>query len=382
MQQAWTSKYRPTKFSDVVGQKPVRAVLTAMVRKDQIPSGMLFSGPYGSGKTSTARILAAALNCEREDKPCGECASCTEVFAGTSLDVIEIDAASNGGVLEIRKLTEFLSYSTSGRYRVVLLDEVQSMSRTAYDALLKTLEEPPPNTVFVLLTTEPARVAKTILSRLTTFQFDKITTGDIEGQLRKIVLAEAVVVSDEILRLIAHSAQGSLRDAVKKLDQVVKAEIETEEAYRELYSEYDFAPELIGLMLAGDASGALSLIDSELARVGDPAQLSSQLLECFTDILKLGGGGSVYSVGDSLQARLRLIPMLSTEKVIMALKVIWDLKTKVRANEDGRALLEVMVVVIMDVIKDKTHAVVPNVPSAPAIEAPRKLGIADLRAQK
>ena len=362
--ESWASKYRPRKLTDIVGQTAVKVVLAAMVKKDQVPSAMLFAGSYGSGKTSTARILAAALNCEQESKPCGECASCQAVFAGNSINVIEIDAASNGGVAEIRALSDFLSYATLGR-RVVLLDEVQSMSRAAYDALLKTLEEPPPNTVFILLTTEPTRIAKTIMSRLMLFQFDKIPFSGIVGQLRRIALAEAVEVPDELLALIGHSAQGSLRDAVMKLDQCARADILTVEAYRELYSEYDFAPELISKLAKGDAPGAMELLDAQVSMLGEPAHITAELINTFKDLIILSNGGQINWTGASLAARQAVLPLIGTDHMVLAMKILWDLKTRLSAIEDSRAMLNLACVMIMD-------AIGPRLKSTPSIAPPNK----------
>lgn len=381
MTEAWALKYRPRKFSQIVGQKPVKAVLNAMVRTDKVPSGLLFSGSYGSGKTSTARILAAALNCLQDDRPCGECESCVAVFDGTSLDVTEIDAASNGGVAEIRRLTEFLSYATTGRCRVVLLDEVQSMSRPAYDALLKTLEEPIPNTVFILLTTEPGRIAKTILSRLMPFEFTRIPVPLIEAQLRRIAAAEAVDVTDELLALIAHSAQGSLRDAVMRLDQSVRAGIFTGEHYSALYGEYDFAPELLRRMALSDFPGVFAMLENEIARIGDPAYVSSHLIDCLAEMLSLANGGEIDRVGSQLLVRQQLLPLLSTDRIMKAMEVLWDLKTRTSLSDNTTAALTLSCVMIMRAVGERRQAPTPPPNVTAAQEAPGKLSLNEMRAR-
>src|SRR6187397_78319 len=262
-------KYRPRTFDDLVGQVSVQVILREMVKRDAVPSALLFDGVRGSGKTTSARILAASLNCEADSRPCGVCPSCKSIFDGSSLDVQEIDAASNGLVSDIRALVEQVLYSTGGRYRVVLLDECHSMSREAMNALLKTLEEPPPSTVFVLLTTEPSKILDTIVSRCMKFTFRRISVADIVGRLEWICAQEDLAVEPALIRAIAERADGGMRDAVMTLDQVVRVQVSTADRFDELFGESDFAPALVTAMAAGDKPRAFELLDAQLITTGD-----------------------------------------------------------------------------------------------------------------
>jgi DNA polymerase-3 subunit gamma/tau len=225
-------RYRPQTFDDIVGQEHVREALRRAILEGQVAHAYLFSGPRGTGKTSTARILAKALNCQtngpRPD-PCGKCASCRAIMAGSSLDVIEIDAASNTGVDNIRDLRTGIVLAPFSRYKVYIVDEVHMLSMQAFNALLKTLEEPPPRVIFVLATTELHKVPQTIISRCQCFQFRRFTTQEIVDHLDKILTKEAADRGIEvdagekrrILELIAQSAEGGMRDAQVALDQIL-----------------------------------------------------------------------------------------------------------------------------------------------------------------
>ncbi|MGE3855939.1 MAG: DNA polymerase III subunit gamma/tau [Dehalococcoidia bacterium] len=217
-------KWRPRRFADVVGQEPVSTTLRHAVAAGTPAHAYLFTGPRGTGKTSTGRILAKAVNCERpaEGEPCGECVSCVTYDEGRSLDLIELDAASNRGIDEIRDLRESAGYApTAGRYKVYLIDEVHMLTDAAFNALLKTLEEPPPHVIFVLATTEPYRIPATIHSRCQRFDLRLIPVSTIVGLLETIGAGEGFEVASGGYELVARQATGSARDAVNLLDQVV-----------------------------------------------------------------------------------------------------------------------------------------------------------------
>ena len=217
-------RWRPRRFADVVGQEPVSTTLRHAVAAGTPAHAYLFTGPRGTGKTSTGRILAKAVNCERpvEGEPCGECTSCVTYDEGRSLDLIELDAASNRGIDEIRDLRESAGYSpTAGRYKVYLIDEVHMLTDAAFNALLKTLEEPPPHVIFVLATTEPYRIPATILSRCQRFDLRLIPVPKIVGLLEKIGAGEGFTVAPGGYELVARQATGSARDSVNLLDQLV-----------------------------------------------------------------------------------------------------------------------------------------------------------------
>ncbi|HZQ36320.1 MAG TPA: DNA polymerase III subunit gamma/tau, partial [Dehalococcoidia bacterium] len=222
--EVWYRKWRPQTFADVAGQDHVTRTLARAVELGRVSHAYLFCGPRGTGKTSTARILAKAVNCEAPEagQPCTRCESCQAVASGRALDLVEMDAASNRGIDEIRELRDRVGYSTSGsRYKIYLIDEVHELTQFAFDALLKTLEEPPPHVIFVLATTERHKVPETILSRCQVYDFVRIKLADVVGRLRQIARAEGLQTDDAALTLIARRATGSLRDAVNLLEQAV-----------------------------------------------------------------------------------------------------------------------------------------------------------------
>ena len=218
-------KYRPASFDELVGQRPIASTLKQALISDRISPAYIFSGPRGTGKTSSARIFAKSLNCLKSKKattaPCGECELCKEINSGTALDVIEIDAASNTGVENIRELIERSRFAPAkARWKVYVIDECHMLSTAAFNALLKTLEEPPPQVVFILATTDPQRVLPTILSRCMRFDFRRISMHDLENHLITIANKEGIVIDKKAILLIARHSQGGLRDAESLLDQV------------------------------------------------------------------------------------------------------------------------------------------------------------------
>ncbi|MBN1481878.1 DNA polymerase III subunit gamma/tau [candidate division KSB1 bacterium] len=217
-------KYRPMFFEDVVGQEHVTKTLQNAIEQNRLANAYLFTGPRGVGKTTIARILSKAINCDHgpTTRPCNECSSCIEVNESRSLDVLEIDGASNRGIDEVRNLRESLRYSPNpGKYRVHIIDEVHMLTNEAFNALLKTLEEPPPRVLFIFATTEPHKVPATILSRCQRFDFKRITTKRIIALLTELCEKEGISIDDESLRLIATKGDGSMRDAESILDQII-----------------------------------------------------------------------------------------------------------------------------------------------------------------
>ena len=217
-------KWRPQVFEEVVGQRPITQTLQNAISQERVAHAFLFTGARGVGKTSTARILAKALNCEAgpQINPCNQCTTCHEISSGTSMDVIEIDGASNRGIDEIRELRENVRYTPAkSRYKIFIIDEVHMLTREAFNALLKTLEEPPPHIIFVFATTEPHKIPATILSRCQRYDFKRIPFKEIIGNLKRIVEEEKVQISQRGLFSIAQESEGSLRDAQSLLDQVI-----------------------------------------------------------------------------------------------------------------------------------------------------------------
>ena len=223
---ALARKYRPQRFADLVGQDPIRSTLEQAVAKNRVAQAYLFAGPRGSGKTTTARLIAKALNCERrkpgESEPCNECGSCTEITIGTSLDVLEIDGASNRGIEEIRNLRENVKYAASGgKFKVYIIDEAHQLTDYAWNALLKTLEEPPAHVRFVFCTTEPLEVPDTIASRCQVFEFRRLRSEELVKHLLDVAAKEKVSITEDAAGLIARASEGSVRDALGRLDQAL-----------------------------------------------------------------------------------------------------------------------------------------------------------------
>ncbi|MBP1590002.1 MAG: DNA polymerase III subunit gamma/tau, partial [Kiritimatiellae bacterium] len=261
-------KWRPQRFGDVVGQEHVIGTLSRAIAAGRVAHAYLLVGPRGTGKTTTARILAKALNCPNrgpDGEPCGTCDSCREITAGTSLDVIEIDAASNNGVDEIRELRDNVRYApTRGPYKIYIIDEVHMLSTGAFNALLKTLEEPPAHAKFFLATTDVHKVPNTILSRCQRFDLRRIGLKDIAGRLREIAEAEGWKVSEGALTAIARGAEGGLRDAESALDQIVSFRGTTieEQDVLDVFGLVSWATvgKLAGAVLGNDARTILGIL--------------------------------------------------------------------------------------------------------------------------
>ncbi|MEM9153798.1 MAG: DNA polymerase III subunit gamma/tau [Cyanobacteria bacterium P01_F01_bin.33] len=284
-------KYRPQRFAEIVGQTAVVRALSNAIRSDRIAPAYLFCGPRGTGKTSSARILAKSLNCESGPTidPCQHCLSCSSITAGTSLDVIEIDAASNTGVDNIRELIERSQFApASSRFKVYVLDEVHMLSTAAFNALLKTLEEPPPRVLFVLATTDPQRVLPTVISRCQRFDFRRIPLEAMVDHLTDIAWKENVNITTPALELIAQIAQGGLRDAESLLDQL--SLLGTEVDVEAVWDLVGAVPErdllaLLDAIASGDRPQVVSLIRHLLDSGKEPLTLLDNLTGFYRDLL-------------------------------------------------------------------------------------------------
>ncbi|MDI6740395.1 MAG: DNA polymerase III subunit gamma/tau [Candidatus Edwardsbacteria bacterium] len=267
-------KWRPQRFEDVVGQAHVTTTLSNAIKTSRVAHSYLFTGSRGVGKTTTARILAKALNCEHGPTvtPCNQCPSCLEVTASNSMDVLEIDGASNRGIDEIRNLRENVKYTpTQGRKKIYIIDEVHMLTKEAFNALLKTLEEPPAHVVFIFATTEVHKVPMTILSRCQRFDFRRIDTAEIVSHLKKMLEGEAVAADDECLYILAQKSEGSLRDAISLLDQLIAyggAKLTANDARQVLgLVDETIYFKAMGIVKAHNQSGMLDLV-SEVAGSG------------------------------------------------------------------------------------------------------------------
>ncbi len=320
-------KWRPQSFADMVGQQHIARVLTNAIQSGRIAHCYLFTGVRGVGKTSAARILAKALNCEGgpTPTPCNECVRCAEINEARSIDVYEIDGASNRGIDEVRQIIENVRYQpAAARFKVYIIDEVHQVTKDAFNALLKTLEEPPPFAKFILATTEVHRLPETILSRCQRFDFRRIEVRDIHQRLRQIADVEGLNITDGALALISRAAQGSMRDAQSLLEQVLSfADPESEGVNEPLLrdilgvAERRVLHEISAAVVAGNAAECLRLV-AEVADHGvDLAALSRELVEHFRNLLvvRLMDGRADPGNDGGDEARSRRLMDLTGEEI-------------------------------------------------------------------
>ena len=290
MYQALYRKWRPLTFADVIGQQHITDTLRAQLTSGRLSHAYLFAGTRGTGKTTCAKILARAVNCEHpvNGDPCGECAACRGILEGSVLDVVEIDAASNNGVDNIRDIREEVRYTPSTvKKRVYIIDEVHMLSTGAFNALLKTLEEPPSHVLFILATTEIHKVPATILSRCQRFDFRRITPEDIARRLMDIALAEQIPLTEGGARLIARLADGAMRDALSMLDRTAGCDPVDEDAVSRsvgILGAND-ATELMACIRADDLGGAVQRIGQAYDSGRDLGGVFDQLLGLIRDML-------------------------------------------------------------------------------------------------
>jgi DNA polymerase III subunit gamma/tau len=360
-------KYRPQVFSDLVGQEHVSQVVTRSLESGRSAHAYLFTGARGVGKTTTARVLAKALNCERRaagtlkgGDPCNACTSCTEITSGVSLDVAEIDGASNRGIADVQALREKVRFTpTGGRYRVVIIDEVHQLSNDAFAALLKTLEEPPPHLVFIFATTDPQKLPDTIRSRCQRFDFARVPLRKVANRLHEIAERERnaedgvrFTLSEGAALLIAHKSEGSMRDAVSALDQVVSAgESEvTDEVVRRVLGLADREAfyALAQAIVDRDPAAALKALHEAFAKGMDPRELAEGLSEHIRHLLILkvdADAADLVAVGADELARLRAqCEGWSEHDLLRLLKLAADLSWPMRDSPQPLIHLEAAVV--------------------------------------
>lgn len=346
-------KFRPTRFSEVKGQDHIVKTLENQMRTGRIGHAYLFCGTRGTGKTTVAKILAKAVNCEHpvDGEPCGECEVCKAIAEGSSMNVIEIDAASNNGVDNIREIKEQVQYSpATGKYKVYIIDEVHMLSIGAFNALLKTLEEPPEYVIFILATTEVHKIPITILSRCQRYDFHRITAATIKKQLSDLMEQEHVDTEDKALEYVARMADGSMRDALSLLDQCIAfylGEKLTYDNVLEVLGTVDIQvySDLLDMILSQDINGVMDLLE-DVARQGrEWSQFITDFLWYLRNLLLVGQGNAAEEALEVSTDQLKLLQekaqQVEENTLIRYIRILSELLERIRYATSKRVLVEV-----------------------------------------
>ncbi|MCI5983966.1 MAG: DNA polymerase III subunit gamma/tau [Firmicutes bacterium] len=363
MYQALYRKYRPSNFDEVVGQKVIVKTLKNAIKYDRLSHAYLFCGPRGTGKTSIAKILAKTINCTnlQDYLPCNECENCLQYNNKQSVDIIEIDAASNNGVDEIRELRDKVGLVPSfGKYKIYIIDEVHMLTTSAFNALLKTLEEPPKHVIFILATTEPFKIPITILSRCQRFDFKKISVDDIVSRLRAIADAENIKIKDEILKEIAILSDGGMRDSINLLDQV-NAYVggEKEVTYEDVHDVngtlkpeelYDF----ISKIKNNDLKDALLLSDSYNDIGKNMTKVLEELISFFRNILIAKVVPDYLNDNIYFDFYKKIASSYTVEQINDIMKLMNNSLYDMRISNNPKVLFDLLVLNIAEISKEKT----------------------------
>jgi DNA polymerase-3 subunit gamma/tau len=346
--------WRSQSFADLVGQEHVTRTLKNALKEKRFSHAYLFSGPRGTGKTSTAKIFAKAVNCRQgpAPEPCNRCETCRRIAEGSLMDVVEIDAASNRGVDEIRDLRDKVKFApTEGRYKVYIVDEVHMLTTEAFNALLKTLEEPPDHVIFILATTEPHKLPQTIRSRCQHFPFHRIPFGEIVRHLRRVCDAQSVEIEEAALAAIARAADGGMRDALSLLDQVLayadgRVEESTVLAVTGFTSRSTLA-ELWQGLAEGDVRRVLDRVDGLIREGTEPQRLIDDMIDTGRDLLLLRTAPNLPDLKDRIggdESWMRLADRLSPGRLNRMLEVLLQASQKMKWTPHARVVLEMAVV--------------------------------------
>lgn len=346
-------KFRPAAFEDVKGQDHIVTTLRNQIKAERIGHAYLFCGTRGTGKTTIAKIFAKAVNCDnpREGSPCGECAICRAISAGASMNVIEIDAASNNGVDNIREIVDEVSYSPAeGKYKVYIIDEVHMLSTGAFNALLKTLEEPPSYVIFILATTEVHKIPVTILSRCQRYDFKRISIDTISDRLKELTQKEQVQIEDKAIRYIAKTADGSMRDALSLLDQCIAFHFGQELTYDKTLDvlgavDTEVFSRLLRIVLDGNVTGAIGLLEEIVVQGRELTQFISDFTWYLRNLLLVktaDGIEDIIDVSTENLARLKEEAQMAENDVIMRyIRVLSELSGQIRYAAQKRIMVEI-----------------------------------------
>ena len=349
-------KARPQTFEEVKGQDHIVKTLKNQVRAGRAQHAYLFCGTRGTGKTSVAKIMAKAVNCEHpvDGSPCNECASCRAIAAGNSMNVIEIDAASNNGVDNIREIVEEVRYRpTQGNFKVYIIDEVHMLSAGAFNALLKTLEEPPSYVIFILATTESGKIPTTILSRCQRYDFRRIDQETMIARMRELTERENVEAEERALRFVARSADGSMRDALSLLDQCMAFYMGETLTYEKALSalgavDTDVFGELLGEIIAGNAGRAVLIFEKSIERGREVGQFVSDFIWYMRNLLLAATSDEALEAVDASEEQLKVLKehasRVEPETVMRYIRILSDLLNSMRQASNRRVLTEVAIV--------------------------------------
>ncbi|GHU44186.1 hypothetical protein FACS1894111_11040 [Clostridia bacterium] len=349
-------KFRPAEFEDVKGQDAIVTTLKNQIKANRIGHAYLFCGTRGTGKTTIAKIFAKAVNCEEpvDGSPCGACSSCKNIQGGVSMNVIEIDAASNNGVDNIREIREEVAYSPSeGKYKVYIIDEVHMLSIGAFNALLKTLEEPPSYVIFLLATTEANKIPVTILSRCQRYDFRRITPEVIFKRLEELTKTEGVLAEERALRYVAKAADGSMRDALSLLDQCIAFFLGKELSYDNVLEvlgamDTEVFGHVLGSIMAKDVTGLIALLDDFILQGKEPAQFVSDFTWYLRNLLLIQNAdqsADLLDVSTENKKQLEIDAKLVTaEELMWQIRVFSELSNQLRHAVQKRILIEIALI--------------------------------------
>ena len=360
-------KFRPNEFEDVKGQEHIVTTLKNQIKADRVGHAYLFCGTRGTGKTTVAKIFAKAVNCEHpvDGSPCGACASCRAIAAGSSMNVIEIDAASNNGVDNIREIREEVNYSpTEGRYKVYIIDEVHMLSIGAFNALLKTLEEPPSYVIFILATTEAHKIPITILSRCQRYDFRRISIDTISARLHDLMVQEGVEVEEKAIRYVAKAADGSMRDALSLLDQCIAFYLGQTLTYDHVLEvlgavDTEIFSALLRKVLEKDITGAIALLEELVIRGRELGQFVVDFTWYLRNLLLVQSADDMEDVLDISSENLKLLKeeaqMVKPEVLMRFIRVFSQLTNQIKYSSQKRILIEIAIIKLCRPAMEQDH---------------------------